>query len=113
LFRHHLLNDNIGQGTMFIVGQHGEGLIKNAVKQWIRNLDGCAVEWQREGKTNPGALRWVLPRNTRRAQKTQQGLQANPSVPAVPLLNPHAPEFVPSNTWRPLNPEAPEFVPGQ
>jgi pentatricopeptide repeat protein len=119
LFRHHLNErnqsnePNIKPGTLLIVGQHGEDLIKNAVKQWIRNLHGCAVEWQRDGRTNPGALRWVLPRNTRRALKAQQALQTNPKVRAVPLLNRNAPEFVPSNARAPLNPNAPAFVPGQ
>lgn len=60
LFRYHVEHLNINSDTKFIVGQHGNNLIKVAIQHYIRDMRREPVEHQDErGRINPGVLRSI------------------------------------------------------
>ncbi|VTU40840.1 hypothetical protein H4CHR_05573 [Variovorax sp. PBS-H4] len=103
VFAHHLGAGNIGPGTLYVVGCHGEDRIKHAVAQCIADQGGVPVEQPKPWGTNPGALLWAPARPNAPTEQTSAVM----SPP--PRLNPEAREFVPRSTG-PSNLGAPRVV---
>jgi pentatricopeptide repeat protein len=56
LFDHHLDLGNLSSTTKFVVGQHGDDVIKDAIAQRMREKGWTAVQDISHGKVNPGRL---------------------------------------------------------
>ncbi|MBW8833356.1 MAG: hypothetical protein JF606_29080, partial [Burkholderiales bacterium] len=56
LFDHHLDLGNLSSTTKFIVGQHGDDVIKGAIAQRMRKQGWTAEQEFSHGKVNPGRL---------------------------------------------------------
>jgi len=105
LFDHHEALGNLSSTTKFIVGQHGDDVIKDAITRRMLTKGWTAEQGFSHGKVNPGRL--VV------AQNPAQ------TAPSASTLNAAATEFVPPWQMVPgpgpsastLNAAAKEFVP--